>query len=434
MGPAFSSVPFFEKEKRTGMKAVGIIAEYNPLHNGHIYHMKKARDLSGADAVVVAMSGNFVQRGMPAVFDKWTRTEHALQCGADLVIEIPVLSCLGNAGQYAESGVRLLESLGSVSYISFGSESGKTEDLTAAAAFIRDNREAMDALIAEAVTEGLSFPRARAKAYSQLGGPLGAIPDSPNDILALEYISAMSTSQPVSVTRKGAGYHDDYDDGEAYQSASALRELMRTGRDISSAVPGCTAVSSSDIPAVLSAEGEARLFDLVRYAVMSHSPEWIDDCPSGGEGLGNLLRRSCPDAGSLDDLISKVKSKRYTYTRISRLCMQVLLGITRADFDPLHTGDKKISEPAYIRVLGFTGRGRKLLSEVRTNGSASLPVITNINKEADLIHERGSKLLELDVYASDIYSLLTGRDIAGYSDHRQKPVIIRDEKEKTADR
>ena len=425
MGPAFSSVPFFGKGKRTGMKAVGIIAEYNPLHNGHIYHMKKARDLSGADTVVAAMSGNFVQRGMPAVFDKWTRTEHALLCGADLVIEIPVISCLGNAGQYAESGVRLLESLGCVPYISFGSESGKTEYLKAAADFIRENRKAMDALIAEAVTEGLSFPRARAKAYSLLGGPLGAIPDSPNDILALEYISAMRSSEPLAVTRKGAGYHDAYEDSGRYQSASALRDMMRSGLDISGAVPGCTADSSSDIP-VLTAEGEARLFDLVRYAVMSRSPEWIDDCPSGGEGLGNLLKRSCRDACSLDELISTVKSKRYTYTRISRLCMQVLLGITRT------VCDRKMSEPAYIRVLGFTGRGQQLLSEIKAGGFASLPVITNINKEADLTDDRGQKLLELDVYASDIYSLLTGRDMGRYSDHRQKPVIVREEKEKTA--
>ena len=404
------------------MKAVGIVAEYNPLHNGHIYHMNRARDLSGADAVVVAMSGSFVQRGMPAVFDKWMRSEHALRSGADLVVEIPVLSCLGNAGQYAGCGVRLLESLG-CTHIAFGSESGKTDELRAASDFIRENSEKMREAIRSAASGGLSYPKARQRAYEMLGGPdAGLLPETPNDILAYEYISAMRTAEPLAVLRKGAGYHEGQSESE-YQSASALREMLGKGMDISAYVPECTAEAGTETGTMLSEGSEERLFDMVRYAVMSRSSEWIDDCQSGGEGLGNLLRSSCAGAKSLDDLIMSVKSRRYTYTRISRLCMQVLLGITREKYCP---GDHETAaaEPGYIRVLGFNDRGRELLSETRKGGLASLPVITNINKEGDLPDEAGIRSLELDVFASDIYSLLTGRDIGSFSDHRRRPVMI----------
>ena len=199
--------------------------------------------------------------------------------------------------------------------------------------------------------------------------------------------------------------------------------MLGKGVDISAYVPECTADAGMETGTMLSEGSEERLFDMVRYAVMSSSSEWIDDCPSGGEGLGNLLRSSCAGAKSLDDLIMSVKSRRYTYTRISRLCMQVLLGITREKYCP---GDytTAAAEPGYIRVLGFNDRGRELLSETRKGGLASLPVITNINKEGDLPDETGRRSLELDVYASDIYSLLTGRDIGSFSDHRQRPIMI----------
>ena len=416
------------------MKAVGIVAEYNPLHNGHIYHMKKARDLSGADAVVVAVSGDFVQRGMPAVFDKWERARQALMCGADLVVEIPVLYCLGNAGQYAGAGVQILESLGPVTHIAFGSESGNADAISAAADFIRENAGTMRDLIIRGMAEGLNYPKARARAYAELGGPSGGIlPDSPNDILALEYISAMKRAKPLAVPRAGAGYHDRCSPDEIFQSASGIREMIRNGSDISGLVPECTAAGLRAGQSTLNEECEARLFDLVRYAVMSRSPEWTDDCPSGGEGLGNLLRRFAPEAGSLDELILSVKSKRYTYTRLSRLCMQVLLGITRSEYYPEgYINSGQIPGPGYVRVLGFSDCGRRLLAEIRENESAAAKVITNINKEAEYLDERNRRILKLDVHAADIYSLAAGREIALCSDHRQRPVIISGHR-KTAD-
>ncbi len=398
------------------MKAAGIIAEYNPFHKGHLHHIAETRVISGCDAVVAAMSGNFVQRGMPAVWDKWTRAEHALKSGADLVIEIPVMYCLSDAGRYASAGVRLLESLGQTEWISFGSESGDTAALTETAEFIRQNRQRIDEGIRLMRKEGFSYPAAREKVFTELGGPRSAagLSGSPNDILGLEYILAMEKSVPLAVRRQGAGYHETAD-ADGLMSATGIRKLMRDGGDIRNCTPACVAEETKKRSVFSRGSAEERvLMDLLRFSVLNSSAEAIDECPSGGEGLGNLLKSNIRRAGSPDELIMSVKSKRYTYTRISRLCMQVLLGISRDG-----------SLPGYIRVLGFTEKGRQLLAEIRNLETASLPVITNINKEAHVLNDSSRRMLEKDVHAADIYNLIRGSDIDACSDYRHMPVIVK---------
>ena len=423
------------------MKATGITAEYNPLHNGHVYHMDKARTLTGADAVVVAMSGDFVQRGEPAMLDKWKRTELALRGGADLVIEIPALYCLGNAGQYASAGVKLLEALGCDS-VAFGSECGDTGLLAEIAGFLVISADEISSEVQELRTSGLSYPAARSKAYEKVrrqymqdkcenagtdaGADAGAVEEilqkelkvleSSNDILSLEYILAMEKAAPVAIKREGAGYSDPYDIRFDYQSATALRTQLFSGHDISKYVPECTAEMLTS-GAHLTGPDRDKWFDLLRYAVMSTPAEIIEDCPSGGEGLSNLMKSEIMRAESWTQFARLVKSRRYTFTRIMRLCSQVLLGITRQGFDTS-------GGPEYVRVLGFTSRGRELLSEVRKNESATLPVITNISKEKQLLGEQGLKQLEMDIHASDLYNLATGADISTESDYRKIPVMI----------
>ena len=197
------------------LKAAGITAEYNPLHNGHLYHIEETRRITGCDAVVVAMSGDYVQRGEPAIMDKWVRTEHALNSGADLVIEIPVLYCLGNAGQYAGAAVRILEATGKVSHISFGSESGDAEALVRIAHTFRDNEAEIEAAVKSIRNKGFSYPAARALAYSEVSAARkGTDPatdpeirgdirilEKANDILGIEYIKTMQSAEPVVIHR-----------------------------------------------------------------------------------------------------------------------------------------------------------------------------------------------------------------------------------------
>ena len=409
------------------LKAAGITAEYNPLHNGHVYHIEETRRVTGCDAVVVAMSGNYVQRGEPAIMDKWSRAEHALRCGADLVLEIPVLFCLGNAGQYANAAVRILEATGKVSDISFGSESGNAEALTRIAQTFRDHEELIESAVKTLRRKGFSYPAARAHAYSELRSSMkgtGTDPDDEireelkilneaNDILAIEYIRAMRDAAPVVIHREGAGYSDPYDERIVYQSASAIRAQTFSGKDLSKYVPDCTAKSLSGCH--LTGPDRDIWFDLLRYAVLSQSEETIEDCPSGGEGLASLVKSVIGTTDSWPAFVRRIKSKGYTYTRLSRLCMQLVLGISRSRYD--------IGDPGYIRVLGFNDTGRQLLAEMREEGTG-LPVIINVNKTIGNLDARASSLLQLDMHASDIYNLVTAGDIGSNSDHRRSPVII----------
>ena len=411
------------------LKAAGITAEYNPLHNGHAYHIEETRHVTGCDAVVVAMSGDYVQRGEPAIMDKWTRTEHALRSGADLVLEIPVLFCLGNAGQYADAAVRILEATGKVSRISFGSESGDADALIRIAHILRDKESEIETAVRSVRGMGFSYPAARALAYSKVSSAAkgtdpetdpeilrdAQILDKANDILGIEYIKAMRNAEPVVIRREGAGYGDPYDERISCQSASAIRTQTFSGHDTSRYVPECTAEALKTCH--LTEPDRDKWFDALRYAVLSTDAETIEDCPSGGEGLASLLKASAASAASWTELVRHIKSKRYTYTRLSRLCMQLVLGISRSKYD--------ISGPEYIRVLGFNERGRELLAEMRDEESASLPVIINVNKSAGGLNEKASGLLQLDMHAADIYNLMTTGEMEAGSDHRHPPVIVK---------
>ncbi len=410
------------------LKAAGITAEYNPLHNGHLYHIEETRRITGCDAVVVAMSGDYVQRGEPALMDKWLRTEHALKCGADLVIEIPVLFCLGNAGQYAGAAVRILEATGMVSHISFGSESGDADALIRIAHTLRDNEAEIEAVVKSFRNKGFSYPAARALAYSEVRSAIkGTDPDTDpeikndirildkaNDILGIEYIKAMKSAEPVVIHREGAGYGDPYNERIVYQSSSAIRAQTFSGEDLCRYVPECTAISLKECH--LTGPDRDRWFDILRYAVLSADKETIEDCPSGGEGLASLMKTNTGSAESWSAFIRRIKSKRYTYTRLSRLCMQLVLAISRSKYN--------IESPEYIRVLGFNEKGRELLAEMRTEETSTLTVIINVNKNTAELNLEAERLLDLDIHSADIYNLLTKGEMNNCSDHRHTPVMI----------
>jgi predicted nucleotidyltransferase len=396
------------------MKAVGIVCEYDPFHNGHRFQIEESRRLTGADVVVCAMSGDFVQRGMPAVMDKWTRAETAIAGGADVVIEIPVRGCLGSASVYAVSAVRLLESFSELTHISFGSETGDTErlELVAERMLSGDVRCRASGI---ARSDGCSYPAAVEKAYKQIygsGSDSGAdMLRNPNDILAMEYITAMRRAEPVAVRRTGA-MHGEGHSGTGFESGTAIRDALANGSDISGAVPEATAAALENaVPQDIMLN---RLFDLARFSALRTDPELMDTCPHGGDGLGLRLRSCSPLASDLDDLIRRTKSKRYTYTRISRFVMQVTLGIFGRDE----------TLPGYIRILGAGKKGRAFLRESAKNGRCSLPLITNINRLPDTLNDSDIDMIELEARAADIYSIICGRDMYAHSDHVVHPVML----------
>ena len=384
------------------MKAVGIIAEYNPFHNGHKYHLEEAKRLAGSDVVVVAMSGNFVQRGEPAILNKWDRTRLALENGADLVLEIPTYFCLGNARQYAHAGVTILDSLGVVNSFAFGSESGDLATLQNISDNFRLKYREIEQGIKEYIKEGISYPVARAKVYNRLFPFTGdiSILENPNDNLAMNYLTCESKMDPIAIKRAGV------------KSASEIRYLYKSGEVVTDMIPENT----NRILANSIITFPEKWFNTLKYAVMQMSAEEIEDCPSGGEGLGNKIKHVVSQANSWDELVQGTKSKRYTYTRISRLCMQIIIGISRKKFP--------VSKPRYIRLLGANDLGRQVLSYSEKCEFNKLPIITNISKNREKLDDEGLLLLELDAHASDVYNLVTERDISAESDYKIPPIII----------
>ena len=384
------------------MKAVGIIAEYNPFHNGHLYHLNEAKKLAGSDVVVVAMSGNYVQRGEPAILNKWDRTKLALQNGADVVVEIPTYFCLGNAKQYADAGTCILDSFGAINSFAFGSECGDLNKLKEISNNFIDKQNEIEEGIKEGIKEGLSYPAAREKIYTKLFPSTDSISllQNSNDNLAISYLMSQHDMEAIAVKR------------ENYKSASEIREKIKIGENLE----GLTPKSSFDVIQNNKLTFPDDWFKTLKYAVLQMSGNEIDECPSGGEGLGNRIKNAIQTADTWDELVHKTKSKRYTYTRISRLCMQIILGIKRNNYQSLF--------PKYIRLLGADENGRNFISYCVKNELNKLPIITNITRCRDNFDEQGLYLLNLDAHATDVYNFITERDVNTQSDYKIPPIII----------
>lgn len=362
------------------MRTVGIVAEYNPFHNGHQYQLTEAKKRCGAQGAVAVMSGGFVQRGDIAICDKWTRATMAVAGGIDLVVELPVVYACQSAEFFARGAVALLEEIGT-DYISFGAETEDVSALTQVAYLLKNPPEFYTELFHKCTAGGDSYPSARAKALAEIG--YAGILDTPNNILAVEYLKAIKgTMKPVPVLRKGS-QHD------GYGSASYLRELLAKGGDITPFVPKSTvdllqgAIQRGMAPITLDALESAIL------AVLRTIPtERLAVIRDVSEGLENRIKRAALENVTLMDTIDAVKTKRYTHSRIRRIMLNTLLGITK---------ETETWQPQYIRVLAMNDTGRQILRDVRKK--TKLPVIT---KTADA---ETSPMLELDFTATDVYAL-----------------------------
>lgn len=388
-------------------KCLGIIAEYNPFHNGHLYHLKQSKAITGADIVVAAMSGNFVQRGQMAVYDKWDRAETAVRSGVDLVVEIPTVFACNSAPVFASGAVEILESLGA-DWISFGSESGNIDDLKDFSREITERNNEIDEFIKTKVKEGLSYPRARREAiFHIMGEEKAALLDEPNNILAIEYLKNIKKAKAVTVRRRGPGYNDMEISGNM-ASATLIRSRIKNGDELDSLVPyeSLKMIKNGEIPS------EKILFSMICHKALTTSSDELDRVFAGGEGLGNKLKKIIRMAESYEDLAEKLKSKRYTRTRVDRFLMHVLLGI-----------DGPESYSNYARILAFNERGSSYIKEIKKENISEIPIITNINKDV----RDGDKIvsgIEKDVLAADLYNLASCRNLYANSEYVKKPRLI----------
>lgn len=335
------------------MTAVGIVCEYNPFHLGHEKQLRLIRGHFGSDAVIVcAMSGNFVQRGEPAIFNKSIRAKAAIDCGADLVIEIPVTVSLSSAEGFASGAVAALAPL--CDYLCFGTESETEESLMAAAQMLLS--EEFPPLLRKHLEAGVSFPKARALALADMG--IAVDISLPNNILGLEYCKAIlnqkCTMKPYAIHREGS-YHAESLDYEN-PSATALRKAIADGKDFCSYVPKDVRETFQNADVHLLSYAEKAIL----YRLRSMTDDEFETLPFGSEGLWRKLMHAAREKNSLPEIMEAVKSKRYTYTRIARMVMCAYLGITR---------EMMSAHIPYCRILGFRDNGRTLLAQVRKTGS-----------------------------------------------------------------
>ncbi len=390
------------------MRVVGIIAEYNPLHNGHIYHLEQARALSKADYCVVVLSGNFVQRGEAACTDKFSRTAWALKAGADVVLELPSVYAVAPAERFATGGLRTLAATGVVTDLAFGCEAPDLQTLYQIADIIASEPPALQEAIKKHLSMGKSYPRARFDALSEYGVPhnmLNAIAQ-PNNILAVEYLRAIRQFapgiEPLPIMRIGTGYHSEEIVGE-YASATAIRKAIKDGRsDILSTMPSFVGGPLLyDDQFIIAQES---LSDMMLYAMRRMSPAELANVPDVCEGFENVIYRTVREVRTLQDFFEAVKTKRYTLARCKRIAVCALLGIT----DDLVKQTLTSRDGSYIRVLGFQKKARPLLGEIAKKKTAPM-ILRNSDLEACPGIVRRN--LEVDSLSTDILCYATTQDI-----------------------
>lgn len=393
-------------------EAVGIIAEYNPFHKGHKYHLDEALERSGAEVCIAVISGNFTQRGEIALLNKWTRAEMAVKNGINLVVEMPAVFACSNAGYFAKAGVEILESM-NADYICFGSESGNIEELSRIAREINAERQNLEDEIKVGVKEGLSYPRARSRAVRRiLGENTAALIESPNNILAIEYLKYIKSSRPLAVKRVGAGYHDTSGQG-GIASATAVRKLLKEGGDISHIVPEIS-LEILEKHKDHFADNEM-LAHLIVQTILQMSSNDLNSVFGAEEGLGSIMKNRVRFWKTYEDIVNDLKSKRYTRTRIERVLVHTLLGVKREDV---------LNAEKYIRVLAFDEKGSSYLKNIKKSGKCSLPIITNINREVP-IFPKIIQTFKKDILAADIYNLAAGLDLYQNSEYVKKPSAVK---------
>lgn len=389
-------------------KVLGIIAEYNPFHNGHLFHLNESKKLTGSSYTVAIMSGNFAQRGNTSIIDKWSKAKSAIECGVDLVVELPVLYSTSSAENFAEGAIKILDSLKVVDYLSFGAETADVNLLNNIATVLNEEPKEYKSLLSEELKKGLSYPKARENAlmiYLNDIKKYSNVLSSPNNILGIEYIKALkkynSIIQPIAMPRHESG-HNDLNYHGNIASSTAIRNITKNnGFDILRKLmpePSYTNliknIKVGHVVPDLSVFEKEIIFNLRKMSIYD-----ISQLPDVSEGLEFAIKNAANSCNSLVELLNIIKSKRYTQTRIQRILLYSLLGFTKKDI-----AISKKTQP-YVRVLGFNEKGKYLISEV-AKANPKLNIITSVKKFTDKNLNRNLKsMLEKDIWATDVYTI-----------------------------
>jgi predicted nucleotidyltransferase len=392
---------------------VGIVAEYNPFHEGHTYHLNEAvRLINGENTeettVVAVMSGDFVQRGEPAIASKGVRAETAVNQGVDLVIELPFVYAGGNAEYFAKGAVKILSGLGVVTHMAWGSESGDESLLMAAADVFASDSSELNLLIKDGMSAGKAYPRAREEALKVLtgSGKIASLLRSPNDTLGIEYLKQLKL-QGVGDTPQGRRNVPD-----CWEKTSIdIKPII---------VKRVSGVTASEIRAEMRGGVDALepLLQFLSYICLTNTNSELSEIISATEGLENRLISAVRKSSSMADVIKRTKTKRYVETRIRRLILHTVIGLTKEDMRIADSGE------IYGRILGASEKGTKLIRRIKKEETAKFPLISNPKKQIGLLTEPSQIMIrKYDLLASDLYQLIMSGSLDSYSDDLISPWI-----------
>ena len=381
-------------------KVLGIVAEYNPFHNGHLYHIENAKSKTESDYVVAVISGNFTQRGDTSIVNKWEKAKMALNNGVDLIIELPTIYSISSAENFANGAIKILNEMGIINYISFGMEAEDITILNNIANVLYDEPKEYKDILKKELKEGITYAKGMEIAVCKYlkDDKYKNVLIGSNNILGIEYLKSLKRLIPIGIKREKVFYNSRriIDD---YASATGIRYLLenRQIEEISKLVPNST--FNILIENIRSGKYNINIYNFskeIMYKLRSMDIKDIANLPEVSEGLEYLIKESSDNTNNIFELIDNIKSKRYTQNRIQRILLYALLNINKSDMEI----SKKVKP--YVRVLGFSENGQKLLSEI----SRQINVITSVkNFEKNNKNTKLKRMLEIDKYATDIYTL-----------------------------
>lgn len=390
---------------------LGIIAEYNPFHNGHLHHLNESKKLTNSDYTIAIMSGNFTQRGEVSIVDKWEKAKMALANGVDLVIELPTIYAISSAENFAAGAIKILNSLGIVDYISFGSEAKDFSILDDIANVLAFEPSQYKTLLSHELDRGEAFPKARENAmmmYLNDVRRFANVLSSPNNILGIEYLKALkrqkSNIKPISIKREGSKYNDTSIPRDSrFASATAIRNLCNSSDDITPLqrfLPEPTFdILEENIKKGTFVRNLSTFDKEILYTLRKMSTDDIAKLPDVSEGLEFAFKNAANQCNSVVELLSIINTKRYTKTRLQRILLYTILGITKKDMEI------SASTIPYIRVLGFNDKGQELLSQI-SKKNRKLEIITSVKKFMDKNpNDNLNYMMNIDIEATDIYTL-----------------------------
>lgn len=402
---------------------LAVIAEYNPFHNGHLYQFQKAKKDTDSKYSIAILGGNFTQRGSTSIIDKWSKAQMALDNGFDLVVELPLLYSISSAENFAEGAIKLLDSMKIVDFLSFGTETNNLEILDRIATILYEEPKAFKSLLSIELRKGVSFPKARSNAlmmYLKDIKKYANILSSPNNILAIEYLKALkkykSIIKPYSIQRFEAEYNSNKISGNI-ASSTAIRNIIKDDNIplLKKLLPESSFsilfenIKNGHIVSDLSVFEKEIIYNLRKMSITD-----VKNLPDVSEGLEHLIKKASDSCNSLDELFNIISTKRYTKTRLQRILLYSLIGISKNDMDM----SKKVYP--YMRILAFNDKGKFLVSEI-AKANPKLEIITSVKRFMDLNTNKNYKtMMQKEILATNIYTLGFEQDSLSNLDYTKK--------------